>query len=101
MFNSQIDGLFSATRPKGACVVCHQNASPVDPDFLGTSPTTHYDTLIADTAMIGPTPENSILYTKGDHPTGNAFCTGADTPYAGCTTDEMSLLAEWIALEAE
>jgi hypothetical protein len=95
MFTAEIDPLFAATRPKGACMTCHQGADAVNgPDFLGTGPTTHYDT-ITTFLIIGATPEASILYNKPDH-TGNTWCTGTDLPYAGCTQDEKAILADWI-----
>lgn len=100
-FDADIDPLFTVVRPKGACATCHNNANTVDgPDFLGPSTDTHYATLTANTLYIAATPETSLLYTKGDHPTGNAFCEGAGVPYAECTANEKALLAEWIALEA-
>ena len=106
MFNDEIVPLFSATRPKGACIVCHGNAAPADPDFLGMGPPEdRYPTIMSFTSavttrkIIGTGPEDSELLLKGDHPTGDAFCTGAGAPYAQCTQDEITIITSWIALE--
>lgn len=108
MFNSMIVPLFSATRPKGACIVCHGNAAPADPDFLGTGDASErYPTIMSYTSavttrkIIGTGPEDSELLLKGDHPTGDALCTGAGAPYSQCTQDEVTLVTSWIALENE
>ena len=101
MFTEEIDPLFTRARPKGNCVGCHQGATPtIGPVFLGPDGTSHYATLVGDGRLIGATPEASLLFTKGDHPSGNGFCTGADTPYEGCEEDETALLADWILAEA-
>lgn len=108
MFNSTIVPLFSVARPKGACIVCHGNAAPADPDFLGTGEASErYSTIMSFTSavttrkIIGTGPEDSELLLKGDHPTGDAFCTGAGAPYAQCTQNEVQVITSWIALENE
>ena len=108
MFNDEIVPLFSSARPKGACIVCHGNVAPVDPDFLGMGePADRYPTIMGFTSavtgrkMVGTSAADSELLLKGDHPTGDAFCTGAGAPYAACTTDEVTLISDWIALENE
>jgi len=99
-FAANLEPMWIASRPKGVCAGCHQGTNAVDgPDFLGATTTTHYDTLVVNSLLVGTTPENSVLIIKGDHE-GNAFCTGTDTPYAGCTSDEQTLVQQWILLEA-
>jgi hypothetical protein len=99
-FAANIEPMVTRTRPKGACVTCHQGTDAVNgPDFLGTSTTTHYDTLVVNTRLIGDTPETSLFVTKPDH-NGNTLCTGVDTPYAGCLEDEVTKAGQWIMLEA-
>ena len=100
MFANQIDPLLSEPRPKGSCIGCHQGADATNgPDFLGPTTQSHYNAIIQDPTVVGPTPQQSLLYSRGDH-TGNAFCTGVDTPYNGCTADEASVVASWITLQA-
>jgi hypothetical protein len=99
MFSDQIEPLLTAPRPKGACIGCHQGTDPVNgPDFLGPDADSHYDTVRSNIRVVGPTPEQSLLYTKPDH-TGNTWCRGTDSPYAGCTADETVAVAGWINLE--
>jgi hypothetical protein len=99
MFDSEMEPLFARPRPKGACVGCHQGTDAVNgPDFLGPDATSHFETLRANTNLVGLAPELSLLYTKPDH-TGNTWCRGTDSPYAGCTADETATVAAWINLE--
>lgn len=99
-FDNNVQPLFGLGRPKGACTVCHQGANAVDgPDFLGASAADNYATLKADTRLVSATAANSVLITRGDH-NGNAFCTGVNTPYAGCTADEIAVITQWIEMEA-
>ncbi|HTM21266.1 MAG TPA: hypothetical protein VL172_12185 [Kofleriaceae bacterium] len=99
-FTANIEPMVSLARPKGACVGCHQGTDTVNgPDFLGPSTTTHYDTLVVDGGLMGTSPATSLFCNKGDH-TGNALCTGAGTPYAECTTDEVTKCGEWVMIEA-
>ena len=107
MFHAEIEPMFSVPRPKGACVVCHGNIGPADPDFLGTGDAAmRYPTIMSFVSavtgrkMVGTTAADSELLLKGDHPTGDAFCTGAGTPYAQCTEDEVTIITDWILLEA-
>lgn len=99
-FDTNVDPLFSAARPKGACSVCHQGTNAADgPDFLGATTADNYATLKADTRLVSTSPTTSVLLLKGDH-TGDALCTGVNTPYTGCTADEVSLISQWITMEA-
>lgn len=99
-FDTNIQSMFSATRPKGACTLCHQNTVIGDgPDFLGTSAAENYTTLANDARLVTSSPATSVLLLRGDH-LGDAFCTGIGTPYAACASDEVSLITQWINLEA-
>jgi hypothetical protein len=99
VFASDVQPLLIASRPKGACATCHQGQNPGDgPDFLGTTAAANFDTLVADPGLIGGTAAGSGLLNRGDH-TGNAFCTGSGTPYAGCVVDEVSIISNWITIQ--
>jgi hypothetical protein len=99
MFDSEIEPLLAKPRPKGACIGCHQGTDAVNgPDFLGPDGASHFDTLVANTNLVGVAPEVSLLYTKPDH-MGNTWCRGAGVPYAGCTADETATVAAWINLQ--
>ncbi len=99
-FDQNVQPMFGIARPKLACTVCHEGAEPANgPDFLGATPAVNYATLKADTRLVGTTAAASVLITRGDH-SGDAFCTGVNVPYAGCTVDEVGLITQWINLEA-
>ncbi|HUH04121.1 MAG TPA: hypothetical protein VML75_19120 [Kofleriaceae bacterium] len=99
-YDTNIAPLLVAARPKGTCASCHQGSNIADgPDFLGTVAAVNYSTLVGNTRLIGATPALSYFVTRGDH-NGNAFCTGVDTPYVGCTSDEVILVNTWIMMEA-
>jgi mono/diheme cytochrome c family protein len=99
-FAANVAPLLALDRPKGSCAFCHQQGlGGTGPFFLGAAPDEHYAALVSNPRLVGATPEESLLVTRGDH-TGNAFCTGAGAPYAACGTDELAVLGEWIAIEA-
>jgi hypothetical protein len=94
------------------CTACHASPSCTTTGdghcFLGTTaPGDDYTTLSAST-YIGTTAAASLLLSVGDHVTGNpsglaggpAFCTGPGVPDAGCTTNQVALIEDWILLEA-
>ncbi len=99
-FDTNVEPLLSTARPKGACAACHQGANAVDgPDFLGATSADNYATLAGSLRLVNPAnPTGSLLVTKGDHD-GDALCTAAGVPYATCTQDEVSLIAQWIGME--
>ncbi len=99
MFEANMEPLLNRPRPKGACIGCHQGADAANgPDFLGPDAASHFDTLHANTRVVGASPQTSILYNKPDH-MGNTWCRGANDPYAGCTEDETAAVGDWINLE--
>jgi len=88
-FDDNVEPLLVVTRPKGACTVCHQGATPGDgPDFLGLTAADHYDSLMADSRIVGSDPSLSLLVIKGDH-TGDAF-----------DASEISTIDQWILMES-
>jgi hypothetical protein len=98
MFDSQINPIFNLTRPKGTCSTCHQTGG-TGPAFLGASDAVHYDTITTFSPPVITSPtQNSTILIKGDHE-GNALCTGTDTPYVGCTSDEVTPMTNWITME--
>jgi hypothetical protein len=100
LFDAEIDPIFVAERPRGACASCHEGSDPSDgPDFLGSDPADHRASLLDQPRIVGDRPDASLLFTRGDH-AGDALCSGAGAPYAGCDRDEASAVAEWITAEA-
>ncbi len=107
-FEQNVAPLLTKPRPKGACIICHQGpeACPTGGGscFLGEDGLDHYSALITsravgnDILLITGSPATSRFLQRGDH-LGNAFCTGVDTPYLGCTENEAQLIADWINLE--
>lgn len=98
-YDSNIAPMMTAARPKGTCAACHQGVDPINgPDFLGANPASGYTTLIGNPRLVNTaSPATSVLITRGDH-AGDAFCTGVDTPYAGCTVNEVDTITQWITM---
>lgn len=98
-FDSSIVPLLASARPKGACALCHQGTNVSNgPIFMGESSAENYSAMTGDVSLVGSSPTNSSLLTRGDH-SGNAFCTGAGVPYSQCTQDESALISEWITMQ--
>lgn len=101
-YDTNIAPMMISVRPKGTCASCHAGTDAINgPDFLGTTIASGYQTLMANTRLVNTTtPASSVLITRGDH-TGDAWCSGPGTPYAACTEDEIGIINQWIALEAQ
>lgn len=97
VFRQTVEPLFSAARPKGTCAGCHIGSAPSGGAILGTSVAATYSALLAGALLATPAAQSKLI-SHGDH-TGNAFCTGVDTPYAGCTANEVGAITAWIVLE--
>ena len=97
--NNVLPLIVSAARDLPACSICHAGAAV--PTLFGADGTAAlagaYDALIGGTQLASPA-ATSLLVTKGPHD-GNAFCTGAATPDAYCTVDEVSIVTAWIDAE--
>jgi hypothetical protein len=80
--------------------MCHEGAIAVDgPDFLGPDGGDRYTSITAYTRIVTEDPADSVLPYKIDH-LGDVLCTAADTPYAGCMEDEVTLAVAWLEAEA-
>jgi hypothetical protein len=101
-YDQNVAPMMTVSRPKGTCANCHVGTDPINgPDFFGTTMAEAYDTLVANTRLVNSaTPAASVLITRGDH-TGDAFCDGIASPYAGCTEDEITIITNWINLLAQ
>jgi hypothetical protein len=100
LFATAVDPILVRARLRGACADCHEGRDPGDgPDFLGPDARSHRDSLLGAPHLVGASADASLLFTRGDH-TGDAFCTAAETPVAGCAADEAAIVAAWIAAEA-
>ena len=101
-YETNIAPLMTSARPKGTCASCHSGSDPINgPDFLGVTAASGYDMLISNTRLVNPdSPATSVLLTRGDH-SGDAWCTGAGTPYAQCNTDEVGLITQWMSILAQ
>jgi hypothetical protein len=99
------------------CTACH--ASPTcatvgdNHCFLGATGEAGFYAAITASTYIGATPATSLITTIGNHLTGNpsgltggpAFCGGSGIDAEGgvdaaCTADQISLVEDWILLEA-
>lgn len=98
-FHQNVEPLLNESRPKGSCVTCHLGSSAVGGAIFGPDSDATYSEVLAGPLLADP-PANSLLLTKGDHE-GNALCTGADAPYAGCTSDEVTAISNWIQMEID
>lgn len=87
-FNTNILPLMSVPRPLQPCALCHQGTDTASgPNFLGLNAEANYRSIL-DAGLIGATPLESRLYTRGVH-SGDAF-----------PANEALLVAEWIRIEA-
>lgn len=87
-FRANILPLMSIPRPLQPCALCHQGTDvSTGPIFLGLNADANYRALL-DAGLIGATPLESRLYTRGVH-SGDAF-----------PANEALLVAEWIRIEA-
>ncbi len=98
LYRSDVEPVFTATRPGGTCESCHRTTA-VGPQFLGANAAAGYLSIIADARFLSATGAASLLVTKGSHSDAQALCTGAGTPTAECTIDEVSIVAAWVDAE--
>ena len=87
-FRANILPLMSSPRPLQPCALCHQGTDAASgPIFLGLNAEANYQGILS-AGLIGPSPLESRLYTRGVH-AGDAF-----------PANESLLVAEWIRIEA-
>lgn len=75
------------------CASCHSSGYDDDPtsvDFLGDSPATYYDRLVADPRHVGASPSTSLFLTWGQH-SGPAWDPETQAP----------VIEAWLDMEAE
>lgn len=88
-FLANIQPLMSSPRPLQPCAVCHEGTNAANgPLFLGLSPAENYQAIL-NANLLGPTPLESRLYTRGVH-AGDAFA-----------ANEAIVVSEWIRIEAQ
>tara|TARA_R110002073_G_scaffold218689_3_gene378992 strand:- start:18963 stop:19400 length:438 start_codon:yes stop_codon:yes gene_type:complete len=88
-FLANIQQLMTIARPLGQCTVCHEGTNVANgPLFLGLSPAENYQAIL-NANLLGPTPLESRLYTRGVH-AGDAFA-----------ANEAIVVSEWIRIEAQ
>lgn len=107
-FDLHIDPMLSLFRPSGGpCAgLCHREGTPYAPQGApvlfgnGQTPDIIYNSLLSS-GFVGTTPAESAFLNVVHQleNLGDSFCGGPGNPYAECTQDEVSRIAEWIELE--